>query len=97
MVTYHQEMGKIHAHTFRKRLHKMGLKDAWFGILNGIIIASGISKENLEQNLDGIIPSYKKDYVYLFRLKPETKLSSCVRRGLRAGSIEIVSTPVSKE
>lgn len=73
MVTYHQEMGKVNARTYGKRLHEMGLNNAWFGILNGIIIASGISKENLEQNLKGIVPSYKKEYVYLYQLKPKTK------------------------
>lgn len=69
MVIYHQEMGKSHARTYGRRLHEIGLSDAWFGILEGLVIASGKTKEDLEKNLKALVPSHKKKFVYLYRLK----------------------------
>ena len=68
MVIYHQEMGKSHARTYGRRLHEIGLNDAWFGILEGLVIASGKTKEDLEKNLQALVPSHKKKFVYLYRL-----------------------------
>jgi hypothetical protein len=68
-VIYHQEMGKSHARTYGRRLREIGLNDAWFGILEGLVIASGRTKEDLEKNLQAIVPSHKKKFVYFYRLK----------------------------
>ena len=69
-MLYHQEMGKIHARTYGKRLREMGLSDvAWFGILQGLIISSGKTKEELEKNIKAIIPPEKQEFVYLYQLK----------------------------
>jgi hypothetical protein len=73
MVTYHQEMGKFHARTYGRRLREIGLNDAWFGILEGLVIASGKTKEDLEKNLQALVPSHKKRFVYLYRLKSKVK------------------------
>jgi len=50
-------------------LHGSGLKDAWFAILEGDIIATGLTKEKTIQNLQDIVPSEKRDFVYVFHLK----------------------------
>ena len=73
MVIYHQEMGKSHARTYGRRLREIGISDAWFGILEGLVIASGKTKEDLEKNLQALVPSHKKKFVYLYRLKSKTK------------------------
>ncbi len=73
MVIYHQEMGKSHARTYGRRLREIGLSDAWFGILEGQVIASGKTKEDLEKNLRALVPSHKRKFVYLYRLKSKTK------------------------
>ena len=39
-----EEVGKMNAKRDNKRLREMGVMNAWFGILDGIIIASGKSK-----------------------------------------------------
>jgi hypothetical protein len=69
LVLYHQEMGKIHARTHRKRLRELGLSDAWFGILDGVIIASGATEAKVERALKDILPGEKRDLVYVFHLK----------------------------
>lgn len=66
---YHQEMGKIHARTYGKRLHEIGLTDAWIAILEGVIIASGATRAEVERILQSILPAEKRKFVYLFRLK----------------------------
>jgi len=60
-VLYHQEMGKSHARTYGRRFREIGLKDAWFGILEGLVISSGRTKEDLEKNLQALVPSHKTD------------------------------------
>ncbi len=68
MVIYHQEMGKSHARTYGRRLREIGLSDAWFGRLEGLIVDSAKTKEDLEKNLQALVPSHKKKFVYLYRL-----------------------------
>lgn len=65
---YHQEMGKIHARTYGKRLREMGLSDAWFAILEGTIIASGTTRGQVKQILKEILPKEKGELAYIFHL-----------------------------
>jgi hypothetical protein len=69
LTLYHQETGKFHARTYGKRLHEIGLINGWFAILEGIIIASGVTKEELERVLQNILPAGKRKFVYIFQLK----------------------------
>ena len=69
LTPYHQEMGKIYARTYGKRLREIGLTDAWFAILEGITIASGVTKDEVERILRYILPTEKRKFVYIFRLK----------------------------
>jgi hypothetical protein len=69
LTFYHQEMGKIHARTYGKRLREIGLTNAWFAILEGTTIASGATKNEVERILQCILPTEKKKFVYIFRLK----------------------------
>lgn len=72
-VVYHQEVGKSYAHSFGKRLREIGFSDAWFGILEGLIVASGKTKADLEKNLKAIVPSFMKEFTYLYHLKTKSK------------------------
>ena len=72
-VVYHQEMGKSYARSYGKRLREIGLSDVWFGILEGLIVASGKTRADLEQNLKAIAPSFMQEFVYLYRLKRKSK------------------------
>lgn len=69
LTLYHQEMGKIHARTYGKRLREIGLNNGWFAILEGIIIASGATKDEVERVLPRILPSEKRKFVYIFQLR----------------------------
>jgi hypothetical protein len=69
LTLYHQEMGKANAKFFGRRLRKIGLKGAWFALLEGTIIASGGSEDKLEDNIREILPQEKRRFVYIFHLK----------------------------
>jgi len=69
LTLYHQEMGKIYARTYGKRLREIGLTNAWFAILEGMTIASGVTKDEVERILQCILPTEKRKFVYIFRLK----------------------------
>jgi hypothetical protein len=66
---YHEEMGRVHARTYRKRLKSIGISEGWFALLEGIIIASGKSHEDVERVLKTILPAEKMKFVYVFQLK----------------------------
>lgn len=68
-ILYHQEMGKIHARTYGKQLREIGLTNAWFAILEGVTIASGATRDEVERILQCILPAEKKKFVYIFQLK----------------------------
>jgi len=69
LTVYHQEMGKVHARTFGRRLSEIGLRNAWFAILEGEIVAGGSTREEVERILDGIIPMEKRNFAYIFHLR----------------------------
>jgi hypothetical protein len=68
-VIYHQEMGKFCARSFGRRMREIGINDGWFGILEGLIVASGKTEAALEENIKSIVPQSMKEYVYLYHLK----------------------------
>jgi len=69
LTLYHLEMGKIHARTYRKRLREIGFSNVWFAILEGIVVASGSTRDRVEQILQEILPAEKREFVYIFHLK----------------------------
>ena len=69
MKIYHQEMGKIHARELGKQLREIGLSEAWFAILEGTIIASGATKEQVNKVLKDILPIGKRELPYIFHLR----------------------------
>ncbi len=73
LTVYHQEMGKVHARTYGRRLSKIGLRNAWFAIIEGEIVASGSTNEEVKQILNKIIPAEKRNFAYVFHLKGAVK------------------------
>ncbi|MGQ9625241.1 MAG: hypothetical protein ACUVXA_19265 [Candidatus Jordarchaeum sp.] len=69
LTLYHQEMGKIHAKTLGKRLREVGLTQGWFATLEGEIVASGTTREEVERIANDIVPAEKRNFVYIFQLK----------------------------
>lgn len=69
LALYHQEMGKIHARTYGKRLREVGLRGAWFAILEGLIVAGGKTREEVERIVHEIVPAEKESFVYFFHLR----------------------------
>ena len=63
---YHQEMGKMQARKFGKRLREIGVSEAWFAILEGTIIASGATQDQVKQILIDILTNEKRELAYIF-------------------------------
>jgi len=68
-AVYHQQMGRAQARKYRRRLRESGVRGAWFAVLDGIIIASGKAKTDVQQTIRDILPAERLDHPYLFRLK----------------------------
>ena len=66
---YHQEMGKVHARTYSPQLRDMGLSGVWFAILEGVTIASGTTRQEVEQAVQRIVPQHKLPFIYTFQVK----------------------------
>ena len=49
-------------------MHKIGFTNVWFAILEGIVVASGLTRGGVEQILQEIIPAEKRELVYVFHL-----------------------------
>jgi len=69
LQVYHHELGRMDARRYRKRLRGLGLSRGWFAVLEGIIVAGGRSREEVEGVLLDIVPSGKRGLVYVFQLK----------------------------
>lgn len=69
LILFHQEMGKTHARKLKNRLGEMGIKKAWFAVLEGMIIASGSTKDEVKRILQDILPAEKQELAYIFQLR----------------------------
>ena len=69
LVLYHQEVGKMHARTYGKRLREVGLKGAWFAILEGLVVAGGKTRDDVERIVKEIVPAKNIPFVYIFHLR----------------------------
>jgi hypothetical protein len=69
MALYHQEMGKVYARTYRRRLRDIGIEEGWFAVTEGLIIAGGTTKDEVEKILRDILPAEKRMFVFVFQLK----------------------------
>lgn len=66
---YSEEMGRVTAKKYRKRLREIGIKEGWFAIIEGIIIAGGRDQTDVEKAVDLLVPEQKRGLVHLFHLK----------------------------
>ncbi|HUD44551.1 MAG TPA: hypothetical protein VMR41_03355 [Patescibacteria group bacterium] len=66
---YYQELGKSDARKFVRRFHEIGIKNVWYATLRGIIVASGMTKEELEKQVEMIVPKNKIKQIHIFRVK----------------------------
>ncbi len=64
---FYQEMGKVNASYFSKQLKKAGIEKKWFGIIDNTVVASGVTKDQLQKNIAAVIPEDKADRVYIFK------------------------------
>ncbi len=69
MTVYCEEMGRVDARTYRKRLKGMGIIEGWFALMDGIIIASGKTQKEAERTAKSLLPAEKMKLVYIFHLK----------------------------
>jgi len=69
LTLYHQEMGRVEARRYGKRLREIGLTSGWVAILEGIVIAGGSTRHEVERILPSIVPAEKRKFVYVFQLK----------------------------
>jgi hypothetical protein len=67
-LLYHQEMGKIHSRTYKKRFRDIGIEMGWFAVLEGLIVGSGATKEEAQRAVKRIVPSEKRALVHIFQL-----------------------------
>ena len=69
MVVYSEEISKVHARTYRKNLKIVGVVDGWFALIDGMIIAGGKTREEVERISKSLLPPEKRKFVYIFHLK----------------------------
>lgn len=67
-LLYHQEMGKLQSRQFKKRLREIGIEKGFFAVLEGMIVASGVTKEEAQKAVKSIVPSEKRAWVHIFQV-----------------------------
>ena len=73
LTLYYQEMGKVHARKYRKRLCEIGIKEGWFAILEDTIIASGRTRDEVKNLSKSLLPPEKTKFVYFFQLRSHAR------------------------
>ena len=70
LPVYHQELGKQHARAYKRRFREQGLAPAWFAILDELLIASGKTRDEVNDIIAWLVPAEKRDFVYVYQWKP---------------------------
>ena len=66
---FHQEMGRINARAYSKRLRDIGIDQGWFAIIEGIIVAGGTTRNEVERVVRDLVPEGKRAFVYIYQFK----------------------------
>jgi len=66
-TVYHQEMGRIHARNYGKRLREMGITGGWFAIIRGLTIAAGTTRAEWRGPWSPLCP--RTTFAYIFQVK----------------------------
>ncbi len=69
LPVYHREMGRANARRHHDMLREVGVQRGWFAIADNVIVASGVTKDEVEKAVDALLPPEKKRAVHLFELK----------------------------
>ncbi|MEW6496095.1 MAG: hypothetical protein AB1589_26780 [Cyanobacteriota bacterium] len=66
---YYQEIGKIYAKKYSKRLREISLANVWIALFEEMLIASSKNKSDVEEIVKQILPKQKQKLVYIFHVK----------------------------
>lgn len=66
---YHHELGKLTSRRAKKMLQDVGLSQGWVATLEGLFIAAGVTKEEIEKVVEEKVPEEKREYVYYHQSK----------------------------
>jgi len=69
LPVYSEEMGRVQARKYRRKLKEIGIKEGWFAIIEGIIIAGGQDQKEVEKAANSLLPKEKRNLVHIFHLK----------------------------
>ena len=69
LPVYHREMGRANARRHHDMLRDVGVQRGWFAIADDVIVASGVTKDDVEKAVNAILPQEKRRAVYMFELK----------------------------
>lgn len=65
---YYREVGKSNAKAISKSLRLAGVDSGYFAIIDNVVVASGVTKKEIEQNIKAIVPKDRQGYVYIYQL-----------------------------
>lgn len=74
LAIYSEEMGKVHARRYRKRLREIGIKEGWFATIDGIIIAGGSAPIEVKKTVESLLPPEKRKLVHIFHFLAKEKI-----------------------
>lgn len=69
LPVYHREMGRANARRRHDMLREVGVQRGWFAIADNVIVASGVTKDDVEKAVGAILPQEKRRAVHPFELK----------------------------
>lgn len=65
---YQQEWGRVNASFYKKQFKKLGLNKAYYALLQGQIIGSALKLKDIDKIINELVPSPKRDWVYIFKM-----------------------------
>lgn len=66
---YYQTLGKSEVRRLGKKLTELGVNAGYFAVFDDVIIASGQTEKELHEMVAKVLPSEKREYVYVFKYK----------------------------
>lgn len=66
---YFELVGKLDARDARKYFRDLGIRDVWCAVLEGKILATGKSRDNVIETLNALLPKDRRYYPFIFHFK----------------------------
>ena len=68
-LVYHEGIGALASRDHRRGLKDVGVEGGWYATIEGVLIAGGTTREDVERTVAALVPEDRRELVQIYRAK----------------------------